>query len=94
MTPERPRKARITPDDHGPILEIVALFFMVTMVLSFLVRLMIRWTTGHIFGKDDAFALGAMVSHTVTEDCVADVSMLMDLFCPSYVLPQVRQRWL
>ncbi|KAI9793076.1 MAG: hypothetical protein M1816_000974 [Peltula sp. TS41687] len=71
MTSEWPRKARITPDDHGPILTIVALFFMVTVHLSFIVRLSIRWSTGHMFGKDDAFAFGGMLCCTASTAAVA-----------------------
>src|SRR4051812_42793591 len=52
MVSEGPRHATVTPDDHGAILQIVAWFLMVLMILSIFLRLTIRLTTTHIPGTD------------------------------------------
>lgn len=56
------RHATVIPDDHGTILQIVAWFLMVLMILSIFLRVTIRLTTTHIPGTDDAVVLVAMVS--------------------------------
>jgi hypothetical protein len=62
MVSEGPRHATVTPDDHGAILQIVAWFLMVLMILSIFLRLTIRLTTTHIPGTDDTVVFVAMVS--------------------------------
>lgn len=62
MDSEGPRHAIVTPDDHGPVLQIVAWFLMVVTILSISLRLMIRFTTTHVPGIDDAVVIVAMVS--------------------------------
>ncbi len=60
------RHATVSPDDHGAILQIVAWFMLVVMVLATVLRLLIRFTTSHIPGFDDVFVSLAMVSAEVT----------------------------
>lgn len=62
MGSEGPRHAIVTPDDHGAVLQIVTWFLMVVMILSISLRLMIRFTTTHVPGIDDAVVFVAMVS--------------------------------
>ena len=59
---EGPRHAIITPDDNGPIVEIVAWFLLVLMVSATGLRLSIRFTTAHVAGRDDAVLFGGMLT--------------------------------
>ncbi|KAK5170646.1 uncharacterized protein LTR77_005235 [Saxophila tyrrhenica] len=56
------RYATISPDDHGAVLQIIAWLMMVVMILATTLRLMIRFTTNHIPGFDDAFVSLATLS--------------------------------
>ena len=56
------RHAVVTLDDNGGILQIAAWFLMVVMILSAFLRLIIRFTTTHVPGLDDAVLVVAMVS--------------------------------
>ena len=67
MASEGHRHATITADDRGAVLQIVAWFLMVVMILTVSLRLLIRFTTTLVPGLDDAVALGAMVSGTSSE---------------------------
>lgn len=58
------RHATITADDHGAILQIVAWFMMVSMILMVSLRLAIRFTAIRVAGWDDTFVVIAMVSNT------------------------------
>lgn len=60
--PEGPRHATVTPDDNGAILQVVAWFLMVLMILATFLRLLIRFTTTHIPGVDDVVLFAATVS--------------------------------
>ncbi|KAK2859913.1 hypothetical protein FQN49_004581 [Arthroderma sp. PD_2] len=55
------RHAVVTPDDHGPIIQIVTWFIMVVMILATILRLSIRYLTSHIPGTDDAIVVGSMI---------------------------------
>ena len=59
---EGPRHAIITPDDNGPIVEIVAWVLLVLMVSATGLRLSIRFTTAHVAGRDDAVLFGGMLT--------------------------------
>lgn len=59
------RHAAVTADDHGAILQIVAWFMMVSMILMVALRLAIRFTATRLAGWDDTFVVIAMVSRTV-----------------------------
>lgn len=77
MVSEGPRHATVTPDDHGAILQIVAWFLMVLMILSIFLRLTIRLTTTHIPGTDDAMVFVSMVSeHEFLENCMILANIL------------------
>ena len=62
---EGPRHAVVTEDDHGAVLQIVAWFSMVTMILATLLRLAIRFMTVQKPGMDDLMVSLAMVSFSV-----------------------------
>ena len=66
--PEGPRHGLVTPDNHGDILLIVSWFLMVVMILSTCLRLLIRFTTTHAPGSDDAVVSLATVSVHATYD--------------------------
>lgn len=59
------RHAAVTADDHGAILQIVAWFMMVSMILMVALRLAIRFTATRLAGWDDTFVIIAMVSSTI-----------------------------
>lgn len=59
------RHAAVTADDHGAILQIVAWFMMVSMILMVALRLAIRFTATRLAGWDDTFVVIAMVSSTI-----------------------------
>lgn len=65
MMSEGLRHAAITADDHGAILQIVAWFMMVTMILMVSLRLTIRFTATRLAGWDDTLTVIAMVSRTL-----------------------------
>ena len=48
---EGPRNARITPDDHGPVLSIIAWYCAVVMVLAVCTRMLIK--AFRTLGRDD-----------------------------------------
>ena len=56
------RHATVTINDHGAILEIVACFLTVVIVLATSLRLSLRIFTRHVAGLDDALVLLATVS--------------------------------
>ena len=58
---EGPRFARVTDDDHGALIAIAAWFLMVAMILSVIVRLMVRIIITRAPGLEDATVFGAMV---------------------------------
>ncbi|OCK74153.1 hypothetical protein K432DRAFT_410102 [Lepidopterella palustris CBS 459.81] len=58
-TPEGPRHATITPDDHGALLAMTTWFLMVTMILATSTRIIVRYTTQHVPGFDDILVLVA-----------------------------------
>ena len=55
------RNGRITADDHGPVVDIVAWFLMVTMILAVFVRLITRTTLTHSLGAEDGMICGSLV---------------------------------
>lgn len=55
------RHTVVTPDNHGPIIQIVTWFAMVVMILATALRLAVRYLTSHIPGMDDAIVVGSMV---------------------------------
>ncbi|KAM5489299.1 hypothetical protein MaudMau93_003548 [Microsporum audouinii] len=61
MAPDGVRHTVVTPDDHGPIIQIVAWFAMVVMILATTLRLSVRYLTSHIPGIDDAIVVGSML---------------------------------
>lgn len=61
MTSEGSRRATVTADDHGALLQIVAWFTMVAMILMVFLRLAIRFTATHSAGFDDAIVFAAML---------------------------------
>jgi hypothetical protein len=58
------RHGVVTPDDHSDLLDIEAIFLMVSMILAVGVRLTIRFTTTHRPGMDDVAVVFAMVRGT------------------------------
>lgn len=96
MVSEGPRHATVTPDDHGAILQIVAWFLMVLMILSIFLRLTIRLTTTHIPGTDDATVFVAMVSeHELLQNCMILANILPTGISYSFLvlLEQLRYLW-
>ncbi|EZF21887.1 hypothetical protein H112_05061 [Trichophyton rubrum D6] len=55
------RHTVVTPDNHGPIIQIVTWFAMVVMILATALRLAVRYLTSHIPGMDDAIVVGSML---------------------------------
>lgn len=55
------RDGQITADDHGPVVDIVAWFLMVTMILAVTVRLITRTTLTHSPGAEDGIICGSLV---------------------------------
>ncbi|KAK2737891.1 hypothetical protein FQN57_007342 [Myotisia sp. PD_48] len=53
----------VTPDDHGPILQVVSWFMMVVMILATWLKLTIRLTTSHVAGIDDAIVTISMFTN-------------------------------
>jgi hypothetical protein len=66
--PEWPRHGLVTPDKNGDILLVISWFFMVVMILATCLRLLIRSTTTHVPGLDDAVVSLATVSAPATYD--------------------------
>ncbi len=62
----RGRDAQITADDHGPIIDIVAWFLMVTMILAVMFRLMIRLILTRSHGVEDGIICAALVQLTAS----------------------------
>ena len=62
LLPGGNRHGVITADDRSVVLNIEAIFLLVTAILSISVRLAIRFGTTHIPGMDDAVALLSLVS--------------------------------
>jgi hypothetical protein len=80
--PTGPRHATITDANHGPILSIATWFLMVAMILAVTLRLVIRFTTAHVPGRDDAICFAAMVSRR--EHSSKRGPILTNLFDNSY----------
>jgi hypothetical protein len=68
--PEGPRHAIVTPDDHGPILNIVSWFLLSLMIQAIVLRLTLRVTTAHVPGIDDGVAVAATVRNPLRCACV------------------------
>ncbi|KAF2140463.1 uncharacterized protein K452DRAFT_288545 [Aplosporella prunicola CBS 121167] len=54
------RHGVVSPDDRGPVVQIVAWIFMVAMVLFTATRLAVRYISAHTPGLDDWIVLAAM----------------------------------
>ena len=74
--PEGPRHGVVTSDDHGAVLNVVAWFLMVVMILSTFLRLLIRFTTTHVPGLDDIVLAVAMVSQSTEPGVTTRASVL------------------
>jgi hypothetical protein len=61
MSTNGPRRAVVTPDDHGPILAIASWYLMVVSILSVMMRVGIRYHSAQFPSIDDAFLLLALV---------------------------------
>ncbi|KAF2198696.1 hypothetical protein GQ43DRAFT_343134, partial [Delitschia confertaspora ATCC 74209] len=59
MAAEGPRHAVITADDHGALLAMATWFLTCTLVLCTATRLIVRFTTRHVPGIDDALVVVA-----------------------------------
>lgn len=58
----RPNQVLVTPDDHGPILAVAAIFCVVIAVMTTIFRLATRWMMRRMLARDDIFIIGAAVS--------------------------------
>ncbi len=62
MASEGFRHAEVTPFDHGALIQIPAWFLMVVMILTTLLKLVIRFKATRNPGLDDAMCFLGMVS--------------------------------
>lgn len=73
MAVEGHRHQTISDSDHGPIVDIIAWYTMVVMILAVCLRLLVR-NVKHVVGVDDLLCVPAMVSSSASAQTVCSFS--------------------